>query len=582
MGAGQSIPTGMPSREALKSKTAPTQAVINSLFIWMLNNTDIQDLLKLADQRRCKDYIFFTKRALEKFFFELQLEPKLGNQDVLYFDSVKRLTFSDEESLKGRTDLKQYRDSLCLQIAFFYVRIIQIFGALALTVIDSLPDAEPQTADFRAAIQANPMGRRAPPPGFIGGQQGGVATEEDRSELGEFYTVAKNYFTAIPATNLYVISSRSSAAIPRDPSTTVGTLLFDPNKNKNVLYRPRADILVEASVSIENLRTGESYTLQIDNITVNGTRKDTTYNLGFKITRGGDYLYNTTNFATTIATVMGNAARGRVSEAQPDQQRRRTEGSSDDAGVVQGLSYTGIFKYLKEKPKAYCVARAIQLLSPTLIDSMRKDTPLKSSVCFYSPMPGIPDTVPNYGQVITKHSPGLRALNQLFFDMVQGNLPKISEEVKPKYKKFTELMQVIFAPPPPSRDAPDQLDKVISKPFYQCESPEVKDKEIFIKNAEAIRKVRQSIAALLSYQINHTATVMQFLPKLFVLDKAGQIKGIQPSVMKGGIPRVNQLADEARNMLSEYYKFCEGTYRLGALEILKAPGNVAMARPRSS
>jgi hypothetical protein len=580
MGAGQSIPAGMPSREALKGKTAPTQAVINSLFIWMLNNTDIQDLLKLADQRRCKDYIFFTKRALEKFFFELQLEPKLGSQDVLYFDSVKRLTFSDEESQKGRTDLKTYRDNLCLQIAFFYVRIIQIFGALALTVIDSLPDAEPQTADFRAAIQANPMARRAPPPGFIGGHSGGAATEEDRAELGEFYTVAKNYFTAIPATNLYVISSRSSPAVPRDPSTTVGTLLFDPNKNKNVLYRPRPDILVEASVSIEGLRVGDSYTLRIDSITINGSRKDTTYNLGFKITRGGEYVYNSTNFATTIATVMGNAARG--AQAQPDQQRRRTEGSSDDAGVVQGLSYTGIFKYLKDKPKAYCVARAIQLLSPTLVDSMRKDTPLKSSVCFYSPIPGIPDTVPNYGQVITKHSPGLRALNQLFFDMVQGNLPKISEEVKPKYKKFTELMQVIFAPPPPSRDAPDQLDKVISKPFYQCETPEVKDKEIFVKNAEAIRNVRQSIAALLSYQINHTAAVMQFLPKLFVLDKAGQIKGIQPSVMKGGIPRVNQLADEARNMLSEYYKFCEGTYRLGALEILKAPGNVAMPRPRSS
>ena len=578
MGAGQSIPAGMPSREALKSKTAPTQAVINGLFIWMLNNTDIQDLLKLADQRRCKDYIFFTKRALEKFFFELQLEPKLGNQDVLYFDSVKRLTFSDEDSLKGRGDLKAYRDSLCLQIAFFYVRIIQIFGALALTVIDSLPDAEPQTSNFRAAIQANPLGRRAPPPGFIGG----AATEEDRSELGEFYTVAKNYFTAIPATNLYVISSRSSAAIPRDPSTTVGTLLFDPNKTKNVLYRPRADILVEASVSIESLRIGDSYILRIDDITVNGSHKDTTYNLAFKITRGGEYAYNNTNFSTALATVMGNAARGAQVQARPDDLRRRTEGSSDDAGVVQGLSYTGIFKYLKEKPKAYCVARAIQLLSPTLIDSMRKDTPLKSSVCFYSPMPGIPDSVPNYGQVITKHSPGLRALNQLFFDMVQGNLPKISEEVKPKYKKFTELMQVIFAPPPPSRDAPDQLDKVLSKPFYQCETPEVKDKEIFVKNAEAIRKVRQSIAALLSYQIKHTAAVMQFLPKLFVLDKAGQIKGIQPSVMKGGIPRVNQLADEARNMLSEYYKFCEGTYRLGALEVLKAPGNVAMPRPRTS
>ena len=52
--------------------------------------------------------------------------------------------------------------------------------------------------------------------------------------------------------------------------------------------------------------------------------------------------------------------------------------------------------------------------------------------------------------------------------------------------------------------------------------------------------------------------------------------------MKEGIPRVNILANEARNMLSEYYKFCEGTYRLGALEVLKAPGNVAMPRPKTS
>ena len=577
MGAGQSIPAGMPSREAFKSKTLPTQTVVNSVFLWMLGRTDIQDLLKLADQRRCKDYVFFTQRALQQFFSELQLEPKLGAKNTLYFEKVERLTFATEESLKGRGELKAYRDSLCLQLAFFYVRIIQIFGALALTVIDSLPERESQSIDFRAGIQAQILGRRAPPPGFVGG-----ATEEDRTDLGEFYTVAKNYFTAIPGTDYYVISS--SQRIPRDPTTAVNTLMFNPSKTKNVIYRPRIDILVEASISIENLRVGESFTLRIDDITVNANRKDTVYNFSFKATRSGDYSYNNTTFSTAIATVMGNAARGQrnVQQGRPEDVRRRAEGPSDDAGVVQGLSYSGIFKYLKEKPKAYCVARAIQLLSPTLVDSMRKDTPLSSGVCFYSAMPGIPDSVPNYGQVITKHSPGLRALNQLFFDMIQGNVPKISEEVKPKHKQFVELMQVIFAPPPPNKDAPDQLDKVISKAFSQCETTEFKDKEIIMKNADAIRKVRTHIASLLSFQLKHTAAVMQFLPKIFIFDKAGTIQGLQPALMKEGIPRVNILANEARNMLSEYYKFCEGTYRLGALEVLKAPGSVGVPRPKTS
>ena len=577
MGAGQSIPAGMPSREAFKSKTLPTQTVVNSVFLWMLGRTDIQDLLKLADQRRCKDYVFFTQRALQQFFSELQLEPKLGAKNTLYFEKVERLTFATEESLKGRGELKAYRDSLCLQLAFFYVRIIQIFGALALTVIDSLPERESQSIDFRAGIQAQILGRRAPPPGFVGG-----ATEEDRTDLGEFYTVAKNYFTAIPGTDYYVISS--SQRIPRDPTTAVNTLMFNPSKTKNVIYRPRIDILVEASISIENLRVGESFTLRIDDITVNANRKDTVYNFSFKATRSGDYSYNNTTFSTAIATVMGNAARGQrnVQQGRPEDVRRRVEGPSDDAGVVQGLSYSGIFKYLKEKPKAYCVARAIQLLSPTLVDSMRKDTPLSSGVCFYSAMPGIPDSVPNYGQVITKHSPGLRALNQLFFDMIQGNVPKISEEVKPKHKQFVELMQVIFAPPPPNKDAPDQLDKVISKAFSQCETTEFKDKEIIMKNADAIRKVRTHIASLLSFQLKHTAAVMQFLPKIFIFDKAGTIQGLQPALMKEGIPRVNILANEARNMLSEYYKFCEGTYRLGALEVLKAPGSVGVPRPKTS
>jgi hypothetical protein len=140
MGASQSIPESLPSRQKYKGTVVPAQDLVNQIFRWMMEQMDTNDLLKLANPKSCKDYIFLTKEAIDRFMRQIQLEPKLGNRNVLYFQSVKQLTFGDDRAEKAQPAQKEYRDALCAQLAFFTVRLFQIFGALALTVIDSLPD----------------------------------------------------------------------------------------------------------------------------------------------------------------------------------------------------------------------------------------------------------------------------------------------------------------------------------------------------------------------------------------------------------------------------------------------------------
>ena len=62
---------------------------------------------------------------------------------------------------------------------------------------------------------------------------------------------------------------------------------------------------------------------------------------------------------------------------------------------------------------------------------------------------------------------------------------------------------------------------------------------------------------------------MNILKQMFVIDSQGQIKGLNPSIERGGMIAVNKMAEQAREILINYYRNCEGIYRLGALELFK-------------
>lgn len=313
----------------------------------------------------------------------------------------------------------------------------------------------------------------------------------------------------------------------------------------------------------------------LDNIEVNNTEESVNYVVPMTY-KQGVYYYGSKNFAKVVDLLLRSAAsktdRGKsiedIIEPRKEYGRAGEDRAVDESGIPEGLSYLKIRDYLKEKPKAYCVARAIQLLSPTLTDGLPKGIPFESDICFYdNPPPYMKNVVPMYGNPITTNAPGLRALNQLFFDMIDGSVPKMSVTTRPRYEEFINLMQSIFSPNAPYK-APATLDKVQSYPLTGCEA--IKNKRVFLTTQNSIREVQKTTAALLNYQMTHTAKVMKFMGRLFILKQNGVIQGINPEILKGGIPMVNRLSEEARNLLTEYYKYCEGTYRLGALKVLAA------------
>lgn len=559
MGAGQSIPQSLPSSQKYRGQVIPTQNLVNDIFLWMAQQVDTNDLIKLANPKACKDYVFLTREALTIFMKQIQLEPKMGQKNTLYFASVKDLTFADEKAAEQRPTQKLYRDSLCAQLAFFYVRIFQVFGALALTVIDSLPEANPRQVDIRQAAVAFD-GKPQPPPLFAA-RGGAGLTRADRVNLQEFYDFASSYFVKPDIQeDFYVITEQSKGARRMFRQTDKDTIFFYPAKDNKIVYQAKNNSYLEARISITSAQIDVSYTLRIDNIIVDNDEIGYTYNIPMTH-RVNDYFYPPRKNFTDVLNAIISAAirptlRGKtVEEILGERKDIKGEVKLDETGVPEGLSYMKIREYLREKPKAYCVARAIQLLSPTLVDgSQQGAVRYGSDVCYFDASePYLKNAVPIYNHPITDNTPGLRALNQLFYDVLKGVTPMMSQETDIRYKEFLKIMHTIFSPKLEEKTL-NKLQDVRSQPLTPCASgvgtDKPQDKKIILTTKNSIREVQKSIAELLNYQIRHTANVARFMTKLFVIDKSNKVIGIHPAILRGGMAAVNRLAEEARDRKS--------------------------------
>ncbi len=583
MGAGQSIPQTMPSVDRYKKSTDETSAIMNYVFKWMLNEVEIRDLLNLANPKYCKEYIFLTKEALDKYFTHIQLEPKLGKGSVLYFQKAKSLTFTDEKSETLAKEDKLFRDTMCSQLAFFYVRIFQVFGALALTVIDTLPEAGLSIQAIRQGLVGIPTQR---PPGF-GSYKGGGATKiaswsTDAATLGTLYTVAASYLRK-PDT-----SSSVEFVILEDPSfdtksktytqNSVRTLLYYPSEPVyNLYYNASAQIEVKCAMEITNY-TPSNYNIKIRNIEVNDEPISRSFDIPMKKDRN-DYFYKRLSIGKVLTVILDamaseNKRNRNVEELLGDIGKAGVSKNTkiEDTGAPEGLKTGSIIDAVAKRPKAYCVARAIQLLSPTLLDNIRSGIPIRSEICYSGAVPGLTDAIPYYGQVITNHVPSLRVLHQLFFDELLTLTPKISDATLPKYREFVRIMQEIYAETPPT-SVKTEINQVVNEQLRGC-SGTYKDNQLILTNSNSIRKVRQHVAELMNYQMKHSANVLNFMKRKMLDYSGGRFQGISRTLLEGGIPAVNKIADEARELLIEYYKICESTYRKGAHEVLASPGLV--------
>jgi hypothetical protein len=117
------------SRETTLAATLPVRKVCDQILEMMLKDINVKDFYLMATKQECKRYVIFLANQMSKTFHSLRFAPARGAAGMIFFEPIDLLQ-------KPSPEKQAERQSLCLFLSYFFVRIFQIYGALAITLID--------------------------------------------------------------------------------------------------------------------------------------------------------------------------------------------------------------------------------------------------------------------------------------------------------------------------------------------------------------------------------------------------------------------------------------------------------------
>ena len=499
MGSGPSIPREL-THERLFELTKDTRHVMNLILQYMLKEVTVRDFLALSNPTECKKYVLFMANTLYKYFYELQIEPSKDKRGVIIFRSIKDLTSSTQER-------DQEKQSLCLVLAYYYSRIFQIYGALALTLIDDISFMS--TTGILTTFQGDQQ--RLLAPGQRQAIYGGAISD---AALGNFiflksYLIDKNSslpsdfgyptkFVSDKFNNIQIffkIQKPSSSSISTDPTlirqiiSNKGTFqIGDTYTSERYSQLPiSVDKRSTISDSSQALQSKYKYIVTIGKITyykrgdstehqINSPLSSfevTEYQLGtntiqYVISKSKLSLDKFLNklFDDCIYLIRETIKTGHTPESRlrsddskssiyPDTYRSTDYFSSNskinisETDVVEELKlYKIIHNLTQRKPLGHCIARALQLLR----NAPYKDEPGISYICkskFFEVSGKDRDgsSISRSGIPLPGEkidsSPGLLALSRLFYDTISIGTPKLFIGTKKEHSGKSSLDQYV-------------------------------------------------------------------------------------------------------------------------------------------
>lgn len=577
MGQSQSFQSGtIPSKEEILKRTKGGKDLVNELFQWMVSQANIRDFYLMANPAQCKKYIMLTADVLNKVFYKIDYLPQAGPQGTIYFRKADALNPQDKSD-----PLYKHREINCLRLAFLFVRIFQVFAALSLTILDVEPQMETKLLQDITRVSRDTL------PLFMQAQRGG-ALDPKKYSLPSMFEPLRSSLSEIPTNPNYYKFMGVPIYIEHGAQGMDGSLPieFDYSRMKNgkkVSRRIKGRMLVERrgtdgiTIVLFNLKQYvDAESKELDDINVNFTRPSIE---GSFVDRYGKLIPEGLN--TVFLKLAGGEEvvkeSREVSFANKAKAPSVTQFEKDMGEVAEGLHTKTIVSAFTRTvpPKAHCIARALQLVSDSGLQSQFPKE-IYSSLCQTKFMVDT-RSLPPANERITKED-GVYALAQLFYDTLREATPTISQATQEQYQAFLTKMKFVFEESKgakvPITPGKNPLDTIINKiPTAACDSKTI-DKVLKTSNRETIRLVRDNVRKMVSYQINHTANVVKILRKLFLLPvESGKSLQIHPRVLKYGIEEVNKIAEEARNLLVDYYSQCEILYRSGA-EIIGSNKNL--------
>lgn len=626
MGAGQSIPSTL-TRQKVFDLTRDTRGMMDVLLDYMLKELTVRDFLALSNPTECKKYVIFLANTLYKHFYELQIEPTKNKKGIIAFRPVKDLVAPTKDD-------ENEKQTLCLTLAYFYTRIFQIYGALALTVLDDakfmsesglMPTTQEgitktlQPPGYRTYITsggAQPDSRRLMDFAFLRpfladetfyppSSQGFMTTYgelEDTKDEVRFQPSAKEgsgqkgiFYIGLKGAplsqynKLFVFTSVKGAVRGEDRTFSFGKLTYYKKDGTTDTVDLSTDVLVKKTIVIEQrsqLRPGQPTQYFI---------KDSPQNIS--------QFFN--EVMTNVVAYIRKAREGDVSSY--------TSSSGiiiSETGTAEELRLAKIVQNLTRiKPMGHCLARAMQLLKTFPIPD--KDS--VSYICkakFFEQTVSTPSGtkievsrsgIPEPGASLDS-SPGMAALSQLFYDTVLASTPKIVIGTKPygldkksseqRYMEFMKKMGTYFG----DQKFTDTQNEDTIKGILKSGLAGIKNKRdqeickglpqtLTVPKADT-KSVYQVVNALFQIQVKHAAECGKIVKLLFDItrDKSSGLYRISLSnnIIKKGFSEIERINYLARDVLVKYYENCEKTYLSGLQIVMNKSPQVLEARKTAS
>jgi hypothetical protein len=533
------------------STTIDTSHVMNILLRYLLNETRLKDFYVLSsDQKICKDYVTFMANDFYKYFYELQIYPT---------EDKGRLLFRKGSELQY--DIKDAdRQKACFTLAYFYVRIFQIYGAIALTVIENVS----QVASVMTKIDGSDM-RGSKGPGSVPYPVGQVGGEFKYGDYRFLTTYSKPYnsdtmlelnFTVTPYYPEYIIYFRFDKTteqrgefIINNPNSGQHYILLTRIDGNNLIYIELTNATRRKRIDRDSLME-RSVTIKYDPL----ARFENQYTLNSKsVSR-----YFNAFFAELINYI--EKAEGRQHPIATVINPNTTPPPSDERLAISRLKDA----LLKTTHKPVCVARALQLLR-------KLDGISTSQICKTSFSDGVQKEsrsgVPIKGESLDK-SPGLDSLSTLFYTISETtpNLSLSNNVARYQYMQFLLLMATRFGDKDISSAPEDALIQKELKAIKNYRDREVcqqiKDQDIPL-DKDTANRVQAVVNELSAKQRAHSDNCMKIINQLFKITYNGSklvSVEIHPKVLAGGIPELERINAETRELLIKYYEDCESKY----------------------
>uniref|UniRef100_A0A6C0KT32 Uncharacterized protein n=1 Tax=viral metagenome TaxID=1070528 RepID=A0A6C0KT32_9ZZZZ len=624
MGASESVPL---THERLFELTKSTRSVMNLLLEYMLKEITVRDFMALSDPEQCKKYVLFMANNIYKQFYELQVVPTRDKNGILAFRLAKDLTNPTKET-------EQEKQGLCLTLSYFYTRIFQIYGALALTLIDDVSfmtdtglvqgytDSSKQlhAPGYRpyqgiGGVDALPYGYAPPPYGYMQPPYGYPPPAKPiTSSIGNF-TFLRTFLTA-------------------DTDSSKGTLTKyeGADNNKGLVYfklrdQENGNFVIEArgakhpaylEVSSKNELGSKDYRMTIGKLRYQKKRasaenkeESATMDLPIEIVEKKSLLieYNNNQYSIKDSTKsiddyfmdLFRKIIPVVKSIVEDSYNSSSYSSStaSEAGTEEKLRLGRMISNLRDvKPLGHCVARAMQLLrtiplqGQAGLSSICKDSLFESTVTTST---GTRTTTSRSGLPVKGQSlngsPGLEALAFLFYDAISEGTPKlvigkkIRADGKSSYDHYIAFMRKMADLFQDNKDPVNQ-SKARSINSFDAGLSSIKnkrdkdkctgvagDKPIAVAPQD-VGGVHTAIKELFQTQLVHATACGKIFQALFNIQRdktTGQFRiSLSDFIIKNGFPAIDKINGSARELLVNYYSNCETTYLKGMNLVLES------------